>query len=94
MWNVDQCKKHYIINILQNFYRGSLLFSSQWIGINKLLLTHTKYTKLYHTVVHNYKGKIVMVRVKAKKQKGDDAFAKRKQKVGRKKLAPATATRA
>ncbi|KAF8280965.1 hypothetical protein TcYC6_0027690 [Trypanosoma cruzi] len=35
-----------------------------------------------------------MVRVKAKARKGDDAFQTRKQKVGRKKLAPATATRA
>ncbi|CCW66003.1 unnamed protein product [Phytomonas sp. Hart1] len=35
-----------------------------------------------------------MVRSKPKKQKGDDAFKKRVQKVGRKKLAPATATRA
>ncbi|CCW62564.1 unnamed protein product [Phytomonas sp. EM1] len=35
-----------------------------------------------------------MVRSKPKKQKGDDAFQKRTQKVGRKKLAPATATRA
>ncbi|KPA75146.1 hypothetical protein ABB37_08809 [Leptomonas pyrrhocoris] len=35
-----------------------------------------------------------MVRTKEKKAKGDGAFTKRKQKVGRKKLAPATATRA
>lgn len=35
-----------------------------------------------------------MVRVKDKKKKGDDAFDNKKQKVGRKKLAPATATRA
>ncbi|EAN76696.1 hypothetical protein, conserved [Trypanosoma brucei brucei TREU927] len=35
-----------------------------------------------------------MVRVKEKARKGDDAFKTRKQKVGRKKLAPATATRA
>ncbi|RNF04904.1 uncharacterized protein Tco025E_07929 [Trypanosoma conorhini] len=35
-----------------------------------------------------------MVRVKAKARKGDDAFQTRRQKVGRKKLAPATATRA
>ncbi|WP_233356106.1 hypothetical protein, partial [Vibrio cholerae] len=35
-----------------------------------------------------------MVRLKDKKKKGDDAFKDRKQKVGKKKLAPATATRA
>ncbi|KAG5482871.1 hypothetical protein LSCM1_06905 [Leishmania martiniquensis] len=35
-----------------------------------------------------------MVRTREKKSKGDSAFTKRKQKVGRKKLAPATATRA
>jgi hypothetical protein len=35
-----------------------------------------------------------MVRTKEKKAKGDSAFTKQKQKVGRKKLAPATATRA
>lgn len=35
-----------------------------------------------------------MVHARAKKAKGDDAFTTRKQKVGRKKLAPATATRA
>ncbi|KAK7196100.1 Rix1 complex component involved in 60S ribosome maturation [Novymonas esmeraldas] len=35
-----------------------------------------------------------MVRTREKKAKGDDAFTTRKQKVGRKKLAPATATRA
>ena len=34
------------------------------------------------------------MRGKAKKAKGDDAFKKKKRKVGRKKLAPATATRA
>lgn len=38
--------------------------------------------------------KLVMVRTKAKKSKGDDAFTKRKQKTGRKKLAPVTDTRA
>ncbi|KPI87454.1 hypothetical protein ABL78_3443 [Leptomonas seymouri] len=35
-----------------------------------------------------------MVRTKQKKAKGDSAFTKKTQKVGRKKLAPATATRA
>ncbi|CBZ25084.1 conserved hypothetical protein [Leishmania mexicana MHOM/GT/2001/U1103] len=35
-----------------------------------------------------------MVRTREKKPKGDSAFTTRKQKVGRKKLAPATATRA
>ncbi|KAG5483026.1 hypothetical protein LSCM4_07237 [Leishmania orientalis] len=35
-----------------------------------------------------------MVHTREKKSKGDSAFTKRKQKVGRKKLAPATATRA
>ncbi|KAI5691971.1 hypothetical protein MNV84_02053 [Leishmania braziliensis] len=35
-----------------------------------------------------------MVRTREKKPKGDSAFAIRRQKVGRKKLAPATATRA
>jgi len=35
-----------------------------------------------------------MVRSNPKKQKGDDAFTTRKQKVGRKKLAPVTTTRA
>jgi hypothetical protein len=35
-----------------------------------------------------------MVHARAKKAKGDEAFQARKQKVGRKKLAPATATRA
>lgn len=35
-----------------------------------------------------------MVHSRQKKLKGDDAFAKKKQKVGKKKLAPATATRA
>lgn len=35
-----------------------------------------------------------MVRIKEKKAKGDDAFKKRKQKTGRKKLAPVTDTRA
>jgi hypothetical protein len=35
-----------------------------------------------------------MVRTKDKKAKGDDAFKDKKQKVGRKKLAPSTATRA
>lgn len=35
-----------------------------------------------------------MVRIKQKKAKGDDAFEKRKQKTGRKKLQPATDTRA
>lgn len=34
------------------------------------------------------------MRIKAKKAKGDEAFTTKKQKVGRKKLAPATATRA
>ncbi|GET87254.1 hypothetical protein, conserved [Leishmania tarentolae] len=36
----------------------------------------------------------IMVRTRDKKPKGDSAFTTRKQKVGRKKLAPATATRA
>ena len=35
-----------------------------------------------------------MVRIKEKKLKGDEAFKSRKQKIGRKKLAPATSTRA
>jgi hypothetical protein len=35
-----------------------------------------------------------MVHARAKKAKGDEAFEKKKQKIGRKKLAPATATRA